>query len=40
LNAEEEPEHPDYFKDPEMIKKYNTRGVLHTWAQSGRHAED
>src|SRR4029079_10998482 len=32
LNAEEEPEHPDYFKDPEMIKQYNTRGVLHTWA--------
>jgi arylsulfatase A-like enzyme len=32
LNAEQEPEHPDYFKDPEMIKKYNTRGVLHTWA--------
>jgi arylsulfatase A-like enzyme len=32
LNAEEEPEHPDYFKDPEMIKKYGTRGVLHTWA--------
>ena len=32
LNAEEEPENPDYFKDPEMIKKYNTRGVLHTWA--------
>ena len=32
LNAEEEPENPDYFKDPEMIKKYNTRGVIHTWA--------
>ena len=32
LNAEEEPENPDYFKDPEMIKKYATRGVLHTWA--------
>jgi arylsulfatase len=32
LNAEDEPEHPDYFKDPEMIKKYNTRGVIHTWA--------
>jgi arylsulfatase len=32
LNAEQEPEHPDYFKDPEMIKKHNTRGVLHTWA--------
>ena len=22
----------DYFKDPELIKKYNTRGVIHTWA--------
>ena len=32
LNAEQEPEHPDYFKDPEMQKKYATRGVLHTWA--------
>ena len=32
LNAEEEPENPDYFKDPEMVKKYNTRGVIHTWA--------
>ena len=32
LNAEEEPEHPDYFKDPEMRKKYGTRGVIHSWA--------
>ena len=32
LNAEEEPENPDYFKDPEMQKKYATRGVLHSWA--------
>jgi len=32
LNAEEEPENPDYFKDPELIKKYNTRGVIHSWA--------
>lgn len=32
LNAEEEPENPDYFKDPAMIKKYVTRGVIHTWA--------
>src|SRR5438094_5450741 len=32
LNAEQEPEHPDYFKDPEMIKRYATRGVIHTWA--------
>ena len=32
LNAEEEPENPDYFKDPALIKKYNTRGVIHSWA--------
>ena len=32
LNAEQEPEHPDYFKDPEMRKRYATRGVLHCWA--------
>jgi len=32
LNAEQEPENPDYFKDPELIKKYGTRGVIHTWA--------
>jgi arylsulfatase A-like enzyme len=32
LNAEQEPENVDYFKDPAMIKKYGTRGVLHTWA--------
>ena len=32
LNAEQEPENPDYFKKPEMIKKYGTRGVIHTWA--------
>ncbi len=32
LNAEEEFESPDYFKDPAMIKKYQTRGVLHCWA--------
>ena len=34
LNAEEEPENPDYFKDSAMIKKYNTRGVLHCWANT------
>ena len=32
LNAEEEPEHPDYYKDPELIKKYAGRGVLHSFA--------
>ena len=31
LNAEEEFENPDYFKDPAMIRKYQTRGVIHTW---------
>jgi arylsulfatase len=32
LNAEDEPEHPDYFKDPEMRKRYATRGVIRSWA--------
>jgi arylsulfatase A-like enzyme len=32
LNAEDEPEHPDYFKDPEMRRRYATRGVIHSWA--------
>ena len=32
LNAEQEPENPDYFKDPALQKKYGTRGVIHTWA--------
>ena len=32
LNAEDEPEHPDYFEDPELQKKYGTRGVIHSWA--------
>jgi arylsulfatase A-like enzyme len=32
LNAEDEPEHPDYFKDPELRKRYATRGVIHSWA--------
>jgi arylsulfatase A-like enzyme len=32
LNAEDEAENPDYFKDPEMKKRFGTRGVLHAWA--------
>jgi arylsulfatase A-like enzyme len=32
LNAEEEPENPDYPKDPEFKKKFGPRGVLHSWA--------
>ena len=34
LNAEEEPENPDYFKDPEMQKKFATRGILHSRANA------
>ena len=32
LNAEEEPENPDYPKNPEFKKKFGPRGVMHTWA--------
>jgi len=32
LNAEEEPEHVDYPKDPEFRKKYGPRGVIHSFA--------
>src|ERR1700752_4856393 len=34
LNAEQEPENPDYPKDPEFKKKYGPRGVLHPWANA------
>lgn len=32
LNAEEEPENPDYPDDPEFRARYGPRGVLHSWA--------
>ena len=32
LNAEEEPEHPDYPKDPIFRQRFGPRGVLHTKA--------
>lgn len=32
LNAEEEPEHPDYPQDPEFRKKYGPRGVIHSYS--------
>ena len=32
LNAEEEPEDPDYPKDPEFRKRFGPRGVLHCLA--------
>jgi arylsulfatase A-like enzyme len=32
LNAEEEPENPDYPKSPEFKEKFGPRGVIHSWA--------
>jgi arylsulfatase len=32
LNAEEEPEDPDYPKDPAFRKKFGPRGVIHSFA--------
>ncbi len=32
LNAEQEPEHPDYPKDPEFKEKFGPRGVIHSYA--------
>jgi arylsulfatase A-like enzyme len=32
LNAEEEPENPDYFKDPALRKQFGPRGVIHSFA--------
>src|SRR5712672_3213527 len=42
LNAEEEPELPDYPKDPECKKKFGPRGVLHCVAdgKGGQTIED
>lgn len=34
LSAEEEPEHPDYPKDPEFRKKFGPRGVIHSFANA------
>ena len=33
LNAEEEPELPDYPKDPRFRERFGPRGVLRSWAQ-------
>ena len=42
LNAEEEPENPDYPKNPEFKKKFGPRGVIHSWAdgKGGQRIED
>jgi arylsulfatase len=32
LNAEEEPEDPEYPKDPRFAENFGPRGVIHSWA--------
>jgi arylsulfatase A-like enzyme len=32
LNAEQEPEYPDYPKDPRFKEQFGPRGVIHSWA--------
>ena len=34
LNAEQEPENPDYPKDPKFKEKFGPRGVLHSYANA------
>ncbi|MCZ6528951.1 MAG: arylsulfatase [Chloroflexi bacterium] len=31
LNAEDEPEHPDYPKDPAFLERFGPRGVIHSF---------
>jgi len=42
LNAEEEPEDPDYPTDPAFKERFGPRGVLHCWAdgKGGQKIED
>ncbi len=42
LNAEEEPEDPDYPKDPAFKERFGPRGVMHCWADGngGQKIED
>jgi arylsulfatase len=42
LNAEEEPEDPDYPKDPAFRQRFGPRGVIHSWAdgKGGQRVED
>jgi arylsulfatase len=42
LNAEEEPENPDYPRAPGFREKFGPRGVLHAWADGhgGQRIED
>jgi arylsulfatase A-like enzyme len=42
LNAQEEPEDPDYPKNPAFKQRFGPRGVLHSWAdgEGGQRIED
>ncbi len=40
LNAEEEPENPDYPKNPEFKKRFGPRGVMHCWATDKNDTTD
>lgn len=42
LNAEQEPEHPDYPKDSAFKAKFGPRGVIHSWSdgKGGQRIED
>jgi arylsulfatase len=40
LNAEEEPEDPDYPKNPEFLQRFGPRGVIHSWATEEEDATD
>jgi arylsulfatase A-like enzyme len=40
LNAEQEPEHPDYPTNPEFKKKFGPRGVIHSFAATNRPPTD
>ena len=40
LNAEEEPENPDYPKSPAFAERFGPRGVIHSWANDdGVHSK-
>jgi len=39
LNAEEEPENPDYPKNPEFRRRFGPRGVLHNLVDEQRRCE-
>jgi arylsulfatase len=40
LNAEEDPEDPDYPKDPRFKEQFGPRGVLHCWATDNDDATE